>query len=345
MKIAPARVEGFISTLESAGVCSVLIYGPDSGGVSNLANRIAAKIVADPSDPFSASTVDNERVSNEPSVIYDEMSAISMFGGRKLVMFRHADGGKDNAAAIESCVEGIPADAKKGSFLLVTAGDLPPTSALRKLYENGKDVAALACYVEDEKDLSAKVMRLFSARGMRAVERGVVEYLAASCKGDSKIVESEVEKLDLYMGEVKEVRLEDVLETTGNTTETQLSDIAALVCTGKKAEAEIALRRALEAGTAPIAIIRSLQRYMEKLHFCAAQIQGEGKTAEAAMAALRPPLFFKQVPAFRLHLNHMLKKPANDIWRSYNVLYDAESSLKESGAEPELITSRALAQL
>jgi DNA polymerase-3 subunit delta len=346
MKIQPARIEGFVSTISKSAVFSVLIYGPDSGGTSNLANKIATQIVQDPTDPFSTAVIDNEKITTEPTAIFDEMSAISFFGGRKLVLFKNADSNKDVADAIESAIKGIPDDAKKGSFLIVTAGDLPPTSPLRKLYEFGGDnIAALACYVEDERDLTSKINRLFSQRGLRATERGAIEYLASACQGDSKIIESEIEKLDLYLDGKKEVSLEDVLATTGNSTETDLQDICDLVCSNKKTEAEVALRKAMDAGLAPIAIIRSLQRYIEKLHYCANQVQQEGKSAETAIAALKPPMFFKQVPTFKNHLNLMLKKPANDIWGAYSALYDAESELKESGSEPELITSRAIAKI
>ena len=180
---------------------------------------------------------------------------------------------------------------------------------------------------------------------MRATERGIIEYLANSCQGDSKIIESEIEKLELYLGDVKEVKLEDVLATTGNNTEVEIQDITNFVCENKLTQAQIAVKRALDAGVAPIFIIRSLQRYIEKLHNCVNQIQGEGKSIDAVIESQRPPIFFKQKPIFRNHLNIILKKPANDIWNAYSVLYEAESELKESGAEPELITSRAIAKV
>ncbi len=344
MKISPTQAGSFVSGISRSNVFSVLIYGPDSGGVSNLANKIAAQIVENPSDPFSCTTVNNERLSTESTLLFDEMSAISFFGGRKLVLFRNAESNKETTDAIDAVINGLSDGAKKGAFLLVTAGDLTPASPLRKLYEASQSAAALACYIEDEKDLAAKITRLFSQKGLRATERGVVEFLAESCQGDSKIIESEIEKLDLYLEGRKEVALEDVYATTGNSTETDLQDICDLVCAGKKVETEIALRKALDAGMAPIAIIRSLQRYIEKLHNCVNQVN-EGKTVEAAVTSVRPPIFFKQVPVFRNHLNLMLKKPANDIWNAYSVLYDAESKLKESGSEPELLTSRALSKI
>lgn len=344
MKISPSQAGSFVSGISKSKVFSALIYGPDSGGVSNLANKIATQIVENPSDPFSCTTVDNERLSNESTLIFDEMSAISFFGGRKLVLFKNADSNKETADAISAVIEGLSEDAKKGAFLLVTAGDLTPASALRKLYEADPSVAALACYVEDEKDLTAKITRLFTQKGMRATERGIVEYMAESCQGDSKIIESEIEKLELYLDGRKEITLEDVFATTGNSTETELQDICDLVCSGKKIEAEIALRKALDTGTAPIAIIRTLQRYIEKLQNCAQQVN-DGKTIEAAVASVRPPIFFKQVPVFRSHLNHILKKPANDIWDAYSKLYDAEAQIKESGSEPELISSKVIASI
>jgi DNA polymerase III subunit delta len=345
MKIAPARTQGFVEDIAKSACFSVLIYGPDYGATLNIANRIAGKIVKDPSDPFSATSIDNNRISQEPTVIFDEMSAISLFGDKKLIVFKNAENSKETSSAIESAIKDLPESAKKSSFLIVTAGDLPPTSALRKFYESNEACAAIACYIEDEKDLSVKINRIFSSKKLRAVERGVIEYLADSCQGDSKIIESEIEKLELYLGETKEVKLEDVLATTGNTTEVETQDINNFICEGKPAQAQIAVKRAMDAGVAPIFIIRSLQRYIEKLHNCVNQVRDEGKSVDAVIESLRPPIFFKQKPAFRNHLNLIMKKPANDIWKAYSVLYEAESELKDSGAEPELITSRAVSKV
>ena len=118
MKISPSQAGSFVSGISKSKVFSALIYGPDSGGVSNLANKIATQIVENPSDPFSCTTVDNERLSNESTLIFDEMSAISFFGGRKLVLFKNADSNKETADAISAVIEGLSEDAKKGAFLL-----------------------------------------------------------------------------------------------------------------------------------------------------------------------------------------------------------------------------------
>jgi DNA polymerase-3 subunit delta len=336
MKFYSKQIDSFLSGLDRSGIFTALVYGPDIGGVSNIASKISAKIVADPSDPFSTTILDSEKLSNEPTILYDEMSALSFFGGRKLIQLKNADA--DAADTIKSLIANLPSSAKQGAFLLVTAGDLTPASALRKLYEsNNNSIAVIPCYVEDEKDLSLKINRLLAERKIKTTERGIIEYLAESCYGDSKVIESEIEKIDLYLGQKRELSLEDVYATTGNFSETEIQDICDLICEGKKTEAQIALNRAMLSAIAPIAIIRTLQRYLEKLETSANKVR-EGEPIEKAL----PNLFFKQVPTFKNHLNFVLKKPANDIWKAYEVLYNAEAELKETGAEPELITSIAL---
>jgi len=344
MKIQPQKVEGFINTLSNSGVFSVLIYGPDAGGISNLSNQIAGKIIKNVDDPFSTTILDNERLNTEPTIILDELSSISFFGDKKLVIFRNAD--KDSVEAITSAIKDISEGAKKASFLIVTAGELTPASPLRKLYEEATtNLAAVAVYVEDERDLTAKITRIFTKKNLRVKERGIIEYLAQSCQGDSKIIESEIEKLELYLGDRKEIMLEDVLASTGNTTETEIQDVCDMVVEGKKASAEMMLKKGFDSGMQPIAVIRTMQRYIEKLHNSANSVLHEGKTIDAAIAGLRPPLFFKQVPKYRSHLSIVIKKPANDFWDSYSILYNAESEIKTSGADPEMITSHAISKI
>ncbi len=348
MKIYSNKADGFITGLAKSEYFSALVYGPDSGGVSNIISKIIPQIVSDPKDPFSTSTLDAEKVAAEPSIIFDEMSAISFFGGRKLVLLKIAEidktTEKDVTTAIEQAINELSADAKKGSFLLISAGDLAATSPLRKLYEFSKaPVAAIPCYIEDEKDLSMKANRLLRQKGLQISQNSVVQFLAESCQGDSKIIESEIEKLQLYLGERKEVTFEDVVATTGNSTETEVQDIVNLLCDNEKGEMEIALQKAFASGVQPIAIIRTIQRYFEKLHTSANRIANENISVEEVVKAQR--LFFKQEPIFRKHLNTFLKKKSNDIWENYSILYQAESDLKKTDSDPELITSVALAKI
>ncbi len=341
MKIQPAKIDSFIKTQEFLGYSALLIYGQDSGAVSSCFKKIESTILPNPDDPFLSAKLDSNSIDQEPTIIFDELSAISFGGGRRLVTIKNAEG-KDTAEAIITTLEQITPDIEKNSFLLITAGELPATSALRKFFEAGKNTATLAYYLDDERSLSGKASKLLRDKNIIA-ENGVSDLLAKLCQGDSMILVNEVEKLSLYLGDRKNLNVEDVILATGNSSETDLQDICNAVFAGNREEVYRAFLKGGETGVVPIAIIRSLQKYLEKIEYSYEQIRS-GKSEELAVSSVRPPIFFKQVPVFKSHLRRIAAKN-NYIKNAYHLLYSAESQIKESGAEPEMITERLLQKL
>ena len=66
----------------------VLVYGPDSGAVSERAAVLVQNCSLDLGDPMSVVHLDAEEAASEPARIADEANAISMFGGDRLVWIR-----------------------------------------------------------------------------------------------------------------------------------------------------------------------------------------------------------------------------------------------------------------
>jgi DNA polymerase-3 subunit delta len=211
---------------------------------------------------------------------------------------------------------------------------------LRKLYESADNLAAIACYAEDERSIEPKIKEFFYKQKVK-IEQGVVQYIIENCKGDSKILETLLEKIILFLGDEKSVTLNDIKTITGSANETSISEIINYYFDENFSETEFKLRKSQEEGVAEIAIIRSMQKYIEKIHHCIAAINA-GKTIETAIAAMRPPIFFKQVPEFKRHVLKLKKQPEL-IWKLYHDLTIAEASIKESGADSYLILSRFLA--
>lgn len=341
MKIPAAKNESFIQSKEFLPYAGMLIYGQDAGAVSASFKKVESLILPNPDDPFLSAKLDPAKISEEPTIILDELSAISFGGGRRLVTIKNIDG-KEGSEAVISALENISSEISQNAFLLISAGELPATSALRKFFETQKNLVTIAYYLDDERSLSKKALSLLRAKGINP-DSEVCDMLANLCQGDSMILINEVEKLSLYLGENKNLALDDIIKTTGNSSETDLQDICNEVFFGNKAGAVKSYLKGAETGVVPIAIIRVLQKYLERLEYASTQVK-QGKSEEQVISGLRPPIFFRQVPIFKTHLRRVLNKN-NYIENSYHLLYEAESKLKETGAEPEIITERLLYKL
>lgn len=336
MKIQAFKVDGYITALPPE-LRAALVYGPDVGLVSLRTEAIGKRIVADLSDPFRVAELSAEKLEEDPAMLADEVNAISFGGGRRLLRLRSP--GAEAVKILASLLDSPAAAAQDLAFILIQAEDLPPKSGLRQLFESHKEAVALPCYQDDERSLSTVVMQEFRKRGLTA-DRDAITHISESCQGDRLIALSEIEKLSLYLGEQKHVTLEEAESSIGETTESSLQDLSNAVASGRQAEVERHLRKTLLQGIAAPGILRSMLYYFLRLYEIAGLFQ-QGHSAESAVEALRPPVFFKQQPLMKEHARLWGSQPLK-LARALELLRQAELDCKKTGADGELIASRYL---
>lgn len=338
MKLYSSKIASFLSSFERDGILAALVYGPNIGGVEEIFQKISKKIVPDLSDPFLISNIDSNQISENETIIYDEAISIPFMGGKKIVIVKGAEG-KDVTSKIISSIENLPADNHQNCFILITAGELATSSALRKFFEKEKNLAAIACYEEDARSMTDKISSFFTENKIKSSFE-VVKYISDNIRGDSKILSNFLEKCLLYLGQDKELKIDDVNSILGYEAENKVQDIIDLFLNRKSAELEFKIRKLAEENISEIVVIRSLSKYLERIYFCTEQINA-GKSLDSAVSGLRPPIFFKQIPNFKMQLSKFLGKEEK-IMEFFYKLAVAEASLKESGADPYLILSRLL---
>jgi len=339
-KIAAGKVDAFVSNPDRTCLAA-LIYGPDTGLVSERADRLTKAIVSDPKDPFLVTDISSAKIKEDPALVSDELHAISFAPGRKLVRVRDAIAGISKP--IESTLTSSAPTLAEDAFLLVTGGDMPPSSALRKLFEISKNAVALPCYQDDERSLHAILNQSMREYKLQC-DPAVLHYLSDFCRGDRLVARSEMEKLSLYMGNERRVSLEDVEVAIRETTESTLDDVAHAIADGNQKELEHHLQKAFQQGVVPIALLRSVQRYFSRIQQVAGDI-AEGIPQDKALQSLRPPVFFKYAAVFKRHLSRWTGGNQQKLWQVLQILYDAELACKTTGSNDILMCNRSLMKI
>lgn len=131
MKLSTSQLNGFLQNPPSA-VRVILVYGPDTGLVSERLELLASKSVSDKNDPFSVSLLTGAQIGAEPSRLFDEAAAMSLMGGRRLVRVQQAT--EACAATLATFLKDPP---QTDSMVLIEGGDLDKRSKLRALCEGG----------------------------------------------------------------------------------------------------------------------------------------------------------------------------------------------------------------
>lgn len=334
MKLAGRAIEGFLRRPDPQ-VRAVLVYGPDSGLVAERALLLARHIVPDSLDPFRVVTLTGAMLADDPARLADEMGAISMFGGRRVIRVRDAT---DKAApAFTHILAATPLD---DSFVVVESGDLTPRSALRLLFEKSEAAAALPCYLDDAGDVARVVREALGDAGMK-LERDAEQYLAESLRGDRQLARRAIEKLITYMGKERHITLDNAQACIGDNTEQGLDELPLAVADGNVTVSDRVLQRLLGQGEAPVRILRVVQGHMLRLHQAAAQM-ALGHGAEAAIGNLRPPPFFKAKDRMVQQVQGLSVERLNKILQK---LFEAEIACKRSYPAPELLCSHSVLEI
>ncbi len=334
MKLQARAIDGFLRNPDPA-VRAVLLYGPDGGLVRDRAQQLGRKVVEDLADPFRVAEFIGRAVADDPARLADEAAALSFTGGRRLIRVREAE---DNSAAAFAAFLDPPPPGD--SLIVVESGDLGARSKLRLLFEGADKAVAIPCYVEDEASLGRVIADLLHAHGLTA-DPDALAFLSGHLVGDRMVARGEVDKLALYVGTAKRVRLEDVQACIGDSAALSMDEPIWAAAEGDFATLDRSLARLFAEGTSPVPILRGAQRHFQRLHLIGGQIAA-GKSAEAAVESLRPPVFFKLKSRL---IGQARRWSPNLVRQALERLVDAEADCKKTHMPDETICARVLFQL
>ena len=294
------------SFLASANKLSgaLLLYGPDAGSVSERALRLTQRL-AQAEDPLGEIVrVDDTDLEQNPDRLSIELLTVSMFGGRKIV--RAIAGRRINAAALKPLVEG---PALAGS-LIVEAGDLKPTDAMRALFDKSPAAVAIPCYADEARDLGGMIAEILEAAKL-SITPEAHQQLVARLGADRALSRSEVDKLALYAAGKGTIDIDDVEAVVGDAAEQAMDRVVNAAALGQAARALAECDRAFAAGESPQGLIAATQRHLTRLHRARAAIEA-GRSLDDVIRTLRPPLHFKQRQAFETQCRQWSAGRLND---------------------------------
>jgi DNA polymerase III subunit delta len=272
-------------------VC-LLLYGPDTGLVSERAKAAAARAVDDPADPFQLIRLDGDTLAADPARLADEAGTIGLFGARRAIWVKASS--RNLAPAVAPVLEMPLAD----TLVVIEAGDLAKSAPLRTLCERSPKALALPCYGDAGKELGTVVDEALRAAGL-AIARDAREALLASLGGDRLATRSEIAKLALYVHGRREVTLEDVDAVMSDVSSLAMDAVVDAAFTGDRTRLDQGYRRLEAEGTSPSVILGAALRHAIAL-LAAREDIGAGRPVEEAWRGFR--LHFRREAAVKQQL-------------------------------------------
>jgi DNA polymerase-3 subunit delta len=313
------------------GLMVALVYGPDAGLVQERAEKLLKSVAPDLTDAFNVADLSEATLLADPARLADEVAAISMMGGRRVVRVRGA--GNDLADLFESFLD----DPKGDALLVIEAGDLAKTSALRKLFDGHKTAAALQCYPDSLRDLGDVVRDALRAEGL-SIAPDALEEAVSRLGSDRGVTRREIEKLLLYMHGQKQVALEDIRAVMGDEAEARSESACDAAAGGDLARLDRELERLWVSDTQPAQVIRSAMGHFQKL-VQARESAARGESLDMVMKRLRPPVHFSRSTAFKAQAQRW---NTDKLGEALDMLLEAEVLTRTTGVPSEAVAARAL---
>ncbi|MEY8119234.1 DNA polymerase III subunit delta [Falsihalocynthiibacter sp. BN13B15] len=334
MKLSPRDATGYFTKPDPKRT-GLLIYGADAMRVALKRQEVILALIGPTGDDeMRLFRIPASDMRKDPAMLLDAVKSQSFFPGARVAFVEGCTDAlvKPVAAAL---AEWQPGDAQ----VIVTAGQLKATSALRKLFEGHGNAYAAGIYhdppsrAEIEADL-AKV-------GLTRVSPDAMEALTALSKeigpGDFR---QTMEKLALYMLSSSESATPlDVAACAPSSTEAALDDILNIVAEGRSAEIGPIMQKLEAQGVQPVGLCIGATRHFRTLHAASADPGGPA----AGIGRLRPPVFGARRDRM---LRQAQKWGTRRLEAALSMLLDTDLQLRSTSRAPTMaLVERTLVRL
>jgi DNA polymerase-3 subunit delta len=306
---------------------AALLYGPDQGLVRERADRLAKTACPDLRDPFRVSDLDETMILSDHARLADEVAALSMTGGRRVVRVRSA--GNSLASLLEPLLEA----SSGGALVVVEAGDLPKGASLREVFEDAKNAAAIACYPDSADGLAQLVRGALKTEGVAISEDALAE--AVSLLGaDRGMTRQQIEKLALFARGLDRLDILDIRAVMGDEGEARVEEVCDAAGEGDWVRLDRALERLWAANASPVGVLRVAIGHFQRL---ALAKSARGQDLETMMKR-RPAIHFSRASSFRAQVQRWSE---HRLQETLDLLLETEALTKSTAVPAEAACARA----
>lgn len=314
-----------------------VIYGPDRGLVAERAAQIAAATGIDPADSFALTRLDVGDITSDPGRLIDEVNALGLFGGDKVVWVR----GAANEKALVDGLQIIAETPPESCTVIIEAGDLKKGSALRKVAEPSRTVAIVPCYQDDAKALNALIDSELSAAGQR-ITPAARQLLAESLGGDRIASRNEIRKLLLYCLHEPMIDESHVEEIIGDASAISTDEVVDAVLSGEPDAFLHAIQKIVTSKTPVFLVLQSCMRQFQQLELMRIEMEERQQQAGQIMQSHGRGIHFRRKPIIERALRNWTSKDlGREASRIQSTILQSrqKSSLEDNLAMQTLLSS------
>ena len=314
---------------------ALLIYGQDAMRVSlKRAEAVRALVGEKADEEMRLTRMPGAGLKKDPAQLVDAVREIGFFPGQRVVL---VDDAPDTAT--DAIREALSGWRQGDAVIVVTAGSLSKSSALRKLFETHGQAVTAPVY--DDPPGEEEIARWLSDAGLRQVPADAMRELSILARAlDPGDLRQTVEKIGLYKyDDPAPLTVEEIALLAPATVEADLDELIHVVAERREAEFGPLMRRIEQQGLAPVTLCIAALRHFRTLHLAAADPAGPG----VALARARPPVFGPRRDRMARQAQSWGMGPLEE---AVSQLLDTDMTLRSTSRTPQMpLVERTLLRL
>ena len=267
----------------------IFLYGTNVGLVELLYKKALKILKVDTTDPFSVSKLDGTEFKENPSILHDNICTLNIFSQKRFIMLdlMYISITKNIENVILEAIEEID----ENSFLFIKCGHLIQNAFLRH-FQNKKNSILTPCYEEDNNNIYQEISNLFSKHQLN-FNKAFIKNLSLKFNSDSLTNKMEIDKIDTFLENNKNVTEQMLYSLISNNYEANLSKIIESCSNGNPSYALSYFENIYENQNTTIALIRMFVSHF-KLIERILLLTKSGDNILHVVENIKPQIFFKK---------------------------------------------------
>ena len=252
----------------------------------------------------------------------------SFFDNEKLIIINRAT--DKIRETIQDLIEKNPEDIK----IILNSKNLEKKSTLRKIFEKDKSIICVPFYEDNNQTLNS-IISLFFRNKKIPISQQLINVLIERSRGDRKNLNNELEKIDAYLLNKKNLNLEEIIKLTNLAENYNASELVDHSLAKNTRKTVTILNENNYSDEDNIIIIRTLLAKLKrlvKIH----ELVDEKNNIEQAVSTSKPPIFWKDKPLVIQQIRSWKKEHLKDLIYKTN---DIELLIKKNSTIAKNILS------
>ena len=276
-----------------------LIYGENEG----LKNEIIQSLKTNLNGNIDK--CDEAQILIDKELFYEKMLNQSLFDKEKIVIVNRCS--EKIFEVIENILEKNISDTK----IILNAGILEKKSKLRNLFEKKKELIVVPTFKDTSLSL-VEIARKFFYNYKISISQEAINLLVNRCNGDRGHLKSELDKILIFIHDKKNINLEEIYKLTNLSENFSINELVDTTLSKNSQKTSEIINESNYKSEDGILILRVfLQRAKRLLDLY--EKQKENISFDNLIDNYKPPIFWKDKPIIKKHLENWSKPRIEDL--------------------------------